>query len=169
MLSYQRLWPCVWRSVSFAMRTILPLVAVCALAALVAHEAGAYQGCSLTVRNGSGSSVGRIDSDGTFRNGSGSSVGRFEEGGTVRNASGSSIGKVEPDGTIRNASGSSIGEIEQDGTLRGSSGSSIGRIEDDGTVRNSSGSSRGKFDGYYPACRHISAAYLFFFEPLHTY
>ena len=47
-----------------------------------------------TVRNGSGSSIGTIESNGTIRNSSGSSVGRFDSDGTVRNSSGSSIGKA---------------------------------------------------------------------------
>jgi hypothetical protein len=38
----------------------------------------AIVGSRITVRNGSGSSIGRIDTDGTIRNGSGSSRGRFE-------------------------------------------------------------------------------------------
>jgi len=148
-------------------RTLYPSIICAALLGATAVFASGV--CRLTVRNASGSSIGSIDSDGTFRSASGSSIGRFEDGGTIRNASGSSIGRVDPDGTIRNASGSSVGEVEQDGTLRGSSGSSIGRIDADGTVRGASGSSRGRFDGYVPACRHAAAAYLFFFEPLHTY
>jgi hypothetical protein len=144
----------------------LLIVGAALLGAATAFASGV---CSLIVRNASGSSIGSIDSDGTFRGATGSSIGRFEDGGIVRNASGSSIGKVDQDGTIRNANGSSVGEIEQDGTLRGSSGSSIGRIDTDGTVRNASGSSRGRFDGYVLACRHVAAAYLFFFEPLHSY
>jgi len=32
----------------------------------------------VTIRNGSGSSIGKVDSDGTIRNGSGSSVGKIE-------------------------------------------------------------------------------------------
>ena len=47
-----------------------------------------------TVYNGSGSSCGKIESDGTIRNGSGSSVGKIDRDGTVRNSSGSSIGKA---------------------------------------------------------------------------
>jgi len=87
---------------------------------------------------------------------------------TVRNSSGSTIGRVDGDGTVRNSSGSTIGRVDDDGDLRNSSGSGIGRL-DDCTVRNSSGSSRGKFDGCVPADRHLMAAYLFFFEPLHNH
>ena len=47
-----------------------------------------------TVYNSSGSSCGKIESDGTIRNSSGSSVGRFESDGTVRNSSGSYSGKA---------------------------------------------------------------------------
>ena len=43
-----------------------------------------------TVYNSSGSSCGKIESDGTIRNSSGSSVGRFDSDGTIRNSSGSS-------------------------------------------------------------------------------
>ena len=63
-----------------------------------------------TVYNSSGSSCGKIESNGTIRNSSGSSIGRFDSDGTIRNSSGSSIGKVESDGTVRNSSGSSIGK-----------------------------------------------------------
>ena len=45
----------------------------------------------------------------TLRNGSGSTVGKVESNGTVRNRNGSSIGKFESDGTVRNGSGSRIG------------------------------------------------------------
>ena len=62
-----------------------------------------------TVYNSSGSSCGKIESNGTIRNSSGSSVGRFDSDGTIRNGSGSSIGKIDRDGTMRNSSGSSIG------------------------------------------------------------
>ena len=48
----------------------------------------------------------------TLRNGSGSAVGKVESDGTVRNSSGSRIGKVESDGTVRNGNGSSIGKAE---------------------------------------------------------
>src|ERR1039458_5185496 len=61
------------------------------------------------LRSSSGSSTGKIDSDGTIRNSSGSSVGKIDSDGTVRNSSGSSIGKIDSDGTVRNSSGSSIG------------------------------------------------------------
>jgi 5-fold beta-flower protein len=147
----------------------LRFFAVALLAVVVGIPAAfAQEACQLTVRGSSGSSIGRIDSDGTFRGSSGSSIGRFASG-TVRNKSGSSIGRVDANGTIRNGSGSAIGKVEADGTLRGSSGSRIGRIESNGTVRNSSGSSRGRFDGYVPACRYAAAAYLFFFEPLYNH
>lgn len=67
---------------------------------------------SVTIRNGSNSSVGSVDSDGTIRNSSNSSVGKIEKDGTIRNSSNSSIGKVESDGTIRNSSNSSVGKVE---------------------------------------------------------
>ncbi len=124
-------------------RTV-PAVAVLVLLALggLAHaiELGA-----VTIRNGSGSSIGRVDADGTLRNDSGSSVGRIERDGTIRNGSGSSIGRVDGDGTIRNGSGSSVGRIDRDGTIRNDSGSSVGRV-----------------DGYQPGLRHMVAAVLFF-------
>ena len=113
-----------------------------------------------TVYNSSGSSCGKIESNGTIRNSSGSSVGRFDSDGTIRNSSGSSIGKIDRDGTIRNSSGSSMGKIESNGTVRNSSGSSIGKIESDGTVRNSSGSSIGKAQGIP---KEWAAAFFFFF------
>jgi len=47
------------------------------------------------VRGSSGSSIGRVDGDGTIRNGSGSSVGRIDGDGTIRNSSGSSVGRVD--------------------------------------------------------------------------
>jgi hypothetical protein len=53
-----------------------------------------------------------VENDGTIRNGSGTSVGKVEENGTVRNGSGTSIGKVEKDGTIRNSSGTGIGSAK---------------------------------------------------------
>src|ERR1035437_5124224 len=61
------------------------------------------------LRSSSGSSTGKIDSDGTIRNSSGSSVGKIDSDGTIKNSSGSSIGKIDSDGTVRNSSGSSIG------------------------------------------------------------
>jgi hypothetical protein len=54
-----------------------------------------------TVYNSSGSSCGKIESDGTIRNSSGSSVGRFDSDGTIRNSSGSSIGKIDGDQNLR--------------------------------------------------------------------
>ena len=63
-----------------------------------------------TIYNSSGSSIGKIDRDGTIRNSSGSSIGRLDSDGTVRNSSGASIGKVESDGTVRNSSGSYSGK-----------------------------------------------------------
>jgi hypothetical protein len=130
--------------------------------------ASAQETCDLNVRNSSGSSIGRIESNGDIRNSSGSLIGSFRSG-SVRNSSGSSIGRIDPDGSIRNGSGSKIGNIDMDGTLRNSNGSIIGRVTLDGTVRNSSGSSRGRFENYVPACRHAAAAYLFFFEPLYNH
>lgn len=50
---------------------------------------------SVTIRNGSNSSVGSVDSDGTIRNASNSSVGKIDSDGTIRNASNSSVGKVD--------------------------------------------------------------------------
>jgi hypothetical protein len=70
------------------------IVAVLVLLALggLAHaiELGA-----VTIRNGSGSSIGRVDADGTLRNDSGSSIGRIERDGTIRNGSGSSVGRID--------------------------------------------------------------------------
>ena len=63
-------------------------------------------------RNGSGSQIGKIESDDTIRNSNGSSIGKVDKDGTVRNSSGSSIGKVENDGTVRNGNGSSIGKVQ---------------------------------------------------------
>ncbi len=131
-------------------------------------SASAQSACKLTVRNRSGSSIGRIDSNGTIRDASGSTIGRFDSG-TVRGASGSSIGRVDSNGTIRNRSGSTIGRVDSKGILRNSSGASVGKIDSNGTVRNKSGASKGRFDGYVPACRHLAAAYLFFFEPLYNH
>ena len=48
----------------------------------------------------------------TLRNGSGSTVGKVESNGTVRDGNGSRIGKVESDGTVRNGNGSNIGKAE---------------------------------------------------------
>jgi hypothetical protein len=148
------------------MKRIASFLLFLGVALVAVSAARSQEACSLTVRDRSGSSVGRIDADGTFRDRSGSSVGRFGQG-TVRDRSGSSIGRVDGDGTVRDRSGSSIGRVEGDGTLRDRSGSSTGRIDADGTVRDRSGSSSGRFDGYVPACRHAAAAFLFFFEPLH--
>ena len=50
---------------------------------------------AVTIRNSSGSSIGRVDGDGTIRNSSGSSVGRIDGDGTIRNGSGSSVGRVD--------------------------------------------------------------------------
>jgi len=134
---------------------------LCAL--LAALSVDAQESCSLTVRKATGTSVGRIDSNGYIRNASGASVGRFDKG-TVRDKSGAATGRVDPDGTIRKSSGAAIGRVDSKGRLRNSSGACVGRIDPDGTIRNSSGASRGRFDGYTPACRNIAAAYLFFFE-----
>ena len=48
------------------------------LGTVILSPAFAMERCSMTVRNGSGSSVGSIDSDGTVRNSAGSSRGRFD-------------------------------------------------------------------------------------------
>ncbi len=147
------------------MRRISLVACMIGAAVFMALAVAASGVCELTVRNGSGSTVGRIDADGTIRDASGSSIGSFRDG-EVRGRSGSRIGQVEQDGAVRNASGSRVGNIEQDGTLRDASGSRIGSVEQDGTIRNKSGSRSGGFDGYVPACRLVAAAYLFFFEPL---
>jgi hypothetical protein len=128
--------------------------------------AAPQEACKLTVRNASGTSIGRIDSDGTIRNKNGSTIGRFKEG-KVRDSSGSTIGRVDANGAIRNRSGTTIGRLDANGKLRDNSGTSVGRIDSDGTVRNRSGTTVGRFDGYFPACRYEAAAYLFFFEPLY--
>jgi len=61
----------------------------------LAGVAGAIEIGAVTIRGSSGSSIGRVDSDGTIRNDSGSSVGRIEKDGTIRNGSGSSVGKAD--------------------------------------------------------------------------
>jgi hypothetical protein len=130
------------------MQLARPLLAVVTSLLLLIGGAGLAHAIELgavTLRNDSGSGIGRVDSDGTIRNDSGSSVGRVESDGTIRNDSGSSIGRVDDDGTIRNGSGSSIGRIDGDGTIRNSSGSSVGRVE-----------------GYSSGLRHMVAAVLFF-------
>jgi hypothetical protein len=129
-------------------------------------SAVAQEACRLTVRNASGSSIGRMEADGTFFNRSGSRLGTFD-GGRVRDRSGANVGRIDRSGTIRDRAGSSIGRIDVDGTLRDRSGSSTGRLSTNGIVRNRSGASVGRFDGYVPSCRHVAVAYLFFFEPLH--
>jgi hypothetical protein len=47
------------------------------------------------VRNGSGNSIGKVDSDGTIRNASSNSVGKIDSDGTIRNASSNSVGKAD--------------------------------------------------------------------------
>ena len=133
---------------------------------LVGAGLGEASACELTVRNAYGVSVGRIDSRGAVRSTSGSTEGRIEDG-TVRSSSGATIGRVTSGGTIRSSSGMSIGSVDSDGTLRDSNGRSIGRITSDGTIRNSAGATRGRFAGYSSSCRHVAAAYLFFFNGLH--
>ena len=132
----------------------------------ISVSASAEEACKLTVRNKTGSSIGRIDANGTIRNASGTAIGRFEKG-VVRNKTGASIGRVDSNGTIRNRSGASIGRVDENGTLRGANGSQVGRIDVNGTVRGANGASSGRFDGYAPVCRPVAAAFLFFFEPLH--
>ena len=94
------------------MNRSLALFTVVLLTLVAAATAAAQDPCAMTARNGSGSSVGRVVSDGTFRNTSGSSIGRFESGGTVRNSSGSSVGRIDSDGTVRNSAGSSRGRFD---------------------------------------------------------
>ena len=48
----------------------------------------------------------------TLRDKSGNSIGKIESDGTVRDKSGNRLGKVESDGTIRNASGNTIGKAQ---------------------------------------------------------
>jgi hypothetical protein len=138
---------------------------VCIL--LVGVDARGQEACSLVVRGAGGSTVGRIESDGTIRDVSGRDIGRFK-GGTVRNGSGASIGRIDQNGTVRDRSGSTIGKVDDDGDMRNASGSFIGKITPVGAIRNKNGASRGRFDNYVPVCRHVAAAYLFFFEPLHS-
>ncbi len=71
-----------------------------------------------------------------LRNSSGNSTGKIESNGTIRNGSGNSVGKIDSDGTIRNGSGNSIGKIDSDGTIRNGSGNSFGKVDSDGTVSN---------------------------------
>ena len=47
-----------------------------------------------------------------MRDRSGNSIGKIESDGTVRDKSGNRLGKVESDGTIRNASGNTIGKAQ---------------------------------------------------------
>jgi hypothetical protein len=117
---------------------------------------------AVTIRNSGGSSIGRVDADGTLRDDSGSAIGRIDRDGTVRGSSGGSIGRIDGDGTVRGRSGSSIGRVDADGQIRGGGGSAVGRIDGDGTIRNASGSSVGRVDGYSPGLRHMVAAVLFF-------
>ena len=98
----------------------------------------------------------------TLRDGSGNSIGRVDSDGTLRNGSGNSIGKIDKDGTVRNGSGNSIGRVDSDGSIRNGSGNSVGRIDSDGTIRNGSGNSVGKAEGYSSDLRHMVAAVLFF-------
>ena len=144
---------------SFIVMTFLGLI-------LSVVAAPAQEACKLTVRNKSGSSIGRIDGDGTFRSRNGATIGRFRSG-IVRNKSGTTIGRVDANGAVRDRSGATIGRVDDNGTLRNASGTQVGRIDPNGVVRNSSGASRGRFDSYVPACRRVCAAFLFFFEPLH--
>ena len=87
----------------------MKILRILILAASLVMASGAM---AQTVYNSSGSSCGKIESNGTIRNSSGSSVGRFDSDGTIRNSSGSSIGKIDRDGTFRNSSGSSIGRLD---------------------------------------------------------
>lgn len=146
-------------------RYSISAIIVCLL--LVGVDARGQEACSLVVRGAGSSTVGRIDSDGAIRDASGRNIGRFK-GGTVRNGSGSSIGRIDQNGTVRDRSGSTIGRVEDDGDMRNANGSFIGKITSGGAVRNKNGASRGRFDNYVPACRHVAAAYLFFFDPLHS-
>jgi len=116
---------------------------------LFAVSADLWAGSAMTVRDGSGTSLARVDGD-----------------GTVRDRSGSTLGRVEGDGTVCNRGGSTVGRVDEGGTLRDRGGSTIGRL-DGCTVRNASGSTRGRFDGCSRADHHAMAAYLFFFLPLH--
>ena len=84
--------------------TLMPLAALILVLPALAWS-------SMTVRNGSGSSIGGVDGDGTIRNSSGSSVGRVDSDGTLRNGSGSSVGRLD-DCTVRNSSGSSRGRFD---------------------------------------------------------
>ncbi|HTB07487.1 MAG TPA: hypothetical protein VK806_11090 [Bacteroidia bacterium] len=86
------------------MKKIISVLAVSAMVFMFSTSVSAQE-----LRSSSGSSTGKIESDGTIRNGSGSSVGKIDNDGTIRNESGSSIGKIDDDGTVRNDSGSSIG------------------------------------------------------------
>ena len=52
-------------------------------------------GVAQTVRDRSGSYIGKIQTDGTMRDRSGSYMGRVEPNGTVRDRSGSYMGKFE--------------------------------------------------------------------------
>lgn len=52
-----------------------------------------------TLRNSSGSQIGKIESDGTVRDGKSNRLGKIESDGAVRNDKGNSIGKA--DGSTR--------------------------------------------------------------------
>ena len=64
-----------------------------------------------------GMTIGRVDGD-TVRDRSGMSIGRVESDGTIRDRSGMTIGRVESDGTLRGRSGMTVGRIDRDGNAR---------------------------------------------------
>jgi hypothetical protein len=136
-------------------------------ASCLGWSVSAQEACSLSVRNESGATVGRVESDGDIRDAGGALIGRLRNG-TVRDRSGALKGRIDTSGSIRDRSGATIGKVDHDGDLRDRSGTYIGKIEDDGDVRNRGGALAGKIGGYSPACRLSVAAYLFFFEPLHA-
>jgi len=67
---------------------------------------------ALTIRDGAGVSIGRLDSDGTIRDGAGIRIGRLDGDGTLRDGSGITIGRIDSDCTVRNGSGVTIGRFD---------------------------------------------------------
>jgi len=141
------------------------ILAAALLASVVVLPARAWS--PITVRDGGGAAIGRIDPDGTVRSASGATRGRIEQDGTVRDRSGATRGRVEAGGVLRDASGATVGRVDPDGALRDRGGARVGRL-DVCTVRSAAGRATGTFDGCSMIDdRKVMAAYLFFFEPLH--
>ena len=112
-----------------------------------------------SLRDKSGNSIGKIESDGIVRNKSGNRIGQITSSGEIRSSSGNTIGKIDNSGNVRDKSGNTIGKIESDGTVRDKSGNRMGKVESDGTIRNASGNTIGKAQG---VDRRRAGAYFFF-------